>query len=214
MTPLARLGLSGLLLSCGLSATVTAWADIYQFIGDDGTPHFSDQPTDARFRLLLRADNAERSQLSDRTHLAKSGSAATKQRFEAEISAAALANRIDANLLHAVIQTESSYNPKALSPKGAKGLMQLMPATARRYGVSDPFDAIQNVQAGALHLRELLDLFSGDTELALAAYNAGTAAVLAHGRRIPPFAETTRYVPTVLRSYDILNRKHRRDTPS
>ena len=84
--------------------------------------------------------------------------------------------------------------------------MQLMPATARRYGVADPFDSAQNLRGGAHHLRDLLDLFSGNKELALAAYNAGTGAVLAHGRRIPPFTETTRYVPAVLQRYELLRR--------
>lgn len=101
-------------------------------------------------------------------------------------------------LLHAVIAVESSYDARAVSPKGAKGLMQLMPDTARRFGVSDPFDPEQNVRAGATYLRSLLDLFEGDTRLALAAYNAGENAVIRSGNRIPDFAETQAYVPRVL----------------
>ena len=93
---------------------------------------------------------------------------------------------------------ESSYDARAVSPKGAKGLMQLMPDTARRFGVSDPFDPEQNVRAGATYLRSLLDLFKGDTRLALAAYNAGENAVIRSGNRIPAFAETQAYVPRVL----------------
>src|SRR4029450_9078438 len=105
---------------------------------------------------------------------------------------------VSPQLLHAVIAVESSYDARAVSPKGAKGLMQLMPDTARRFGVSDPFDPEQNVRAGATYLRSLLDLFEGDTRLALAAYNAGENAVIRSGNRIPDFAETQAYVPRVL----------------
>lgn len=177
-----------------------AAADVFHFIAEDGTPTFSDQPSDARFRLLLRSDPQVRAAASP-TPLRLGTTAARRRFFKEEISAAAQAYRIDAALLHAIVEVESGYNVKAVSPKGALGLMQLMPATARRYGVADPLDAAQNLRGGARHLRSLLDFFSGNNELALAAYNAGIGAVLAHGRRIPPFAETRRYVPAVLHSY-------------
>lgn len=105
---------------------------------------------------------------------------------------------VPAALLLAVIDTESGYAPRAVSPRGALGLMQLMPDTARSYGVVDAFDVGQNIDAGARHLRHLLDRFGSDTRLALAAYNAGAGAVSRHGNRIPPFAETMAYVPLVL----------------
>jgi len=101
-------------------------------------------------------------------------------------------------LLHAVIAVESGFDSRAVSPKGALGLMQLMPQTARQLGVRDPFDPAQNVAAGAAYLRSLLDRFNGNLELALAAYNAGEVAVVRAGYRIPPFAETRAYVPRVL----------------
>jgi len=101
-------------------------------------------------------------------------------------------------LLHAVIQVESGYQPNARSPKGAQGLMQLMPATAERFGVRDAFDPQQNIRGGALYLKWLLEYFRGDLRLALAAYNAGEAAVVKAGYRIPPIAETRDYVPKVL----------------
>jgi soluble lytic murein transglycosylase-like protein len=106
--------------------------------------------------------------------------------------------QIPAHLLHAVIAVESAYDAKAVSPKGAQGLMQLMPATARRFGVLDSFDPRQNVLGGALYLKWLLDLFGGDLQLAVAAYNAGEQAVIKAGYRIPNLAETQRYVPRVL----------------
>jgi soluble lytic murein transglycosylase-like protein len=114
---------------------------------------------------------------------------------------AARAHGLDSALLHAVIAVESGYDAKAVSKKGATGLMQLMPATAKRYGVADAFDPAQNVSGGAKYLRDLLDLFDSDTRLALAAFNAGENAVLKYGRRIPPYRETLRYVPKVLDHY-------------
>jgi soluble lytic murein transglycosylase-like protein len=100
-----------------------------------------------------------------------------------------------------VIQTESSYNSGATSPKGAGGLMQLMPDTARELGVKDVYDPKANIQGGARYLKRLMTLFDNDISLAVAAYNAGPQAVLSRGGVIPPFAETQRYVPNVLRQY-------------
>ncbi len=105
---------------------------------------------------------------------------------------------VSAELLHAVIAAESAYDPLALSRRGAIGLMQLLPATAKRFGALDPYVPRENVRAGAQYLRWLMRMFEGDLELVLAAYNAGEQAVVKAGRRIPPFAETQAYVPRVL----------------
>lgn len=110
---------------------------------------------------------------------------------------------VDAALLHAVIQAESAYNPYAVSPKGAVGLMQLMPDTAERYGVTDRTDVESNLQGGASYLRDLLDLFQNDVKLALAAYNAGEQAVERYGNKIPPYRETTHYVQKVMALYNL-----------
>ena len=117
------------------------------------------------------------------------------------VSAAAKANEVPAALLHAVIRAESRYNADATSAKGAGGLMQLMPETAREMGVKDVYDPKSNIQGGAKYLKRLLTLFDNDIALAVAAYNAGPQAVLSRGGVIPPFAETQRYVPDVLRQY-------------
>lgn len=116
------------------------------------------------------------------------------------VTRAAADFQMDPALLLAVIHAESGFDPDALSPRGAVGLMQLMPATAGRYGAGDPHDPAFNVRAGAEHLRYLLNRY-GDLPLALAAYNAGEGAVERHRMRVPPYAETRRYVPRVMALY-------------
>ena len=111
----------------------------------------------------------------------------------------AQAQDVSPQLLHAVVAVESGFDPKAISRKGAMGLMQLMPDTARRFKVADPFDARQNLAGGATYLKWLLEKFGGDVQLALAGYNAGENAVVRAGFRIPPYAETRAYVPRVLK---------------
>ena len=117
--------------------------------------------------------------------------------IDAAVTAASIQHGVDANLIRAIIRAESNYNPNVVSSAGAMGLMQLMPATARSLGVSDPFDIFQNVNAGTSYIASLLNRFDGNVELALAAYNAGWPRVQQHGG-IPPFAETQVYVPRVL----------------
>ena len=104
-------------------------------------------------------------------------------------------------LIHSVIKVESNYNPFAISPKGALGMMQLIPATARRFGVADVFNPVENIQGGARYLKYLLDLYHGDYPLALAAYNAGEDAVARYGG-VPPFPETRNYVLQVGKRFD------------
>ncbi|MFO1352996.1 MAG: lytic transglycosylase domain-containing protein [Gammaproteobacteria bacterium] len=123
----------------------------------------------------------------------------TPSRLARLIDRLAKEHGLEPALLDAVIRVESAYQPNATSPKGAMGLMQLMPATARRFGVHDPYDAEDNIRGGARYLRWLLDKF-GDVELALAGYNAGEGAVVDWGG-IPPYRETRRYVPRVLQAY-------------
>lgn len=124
--------------------------------------------------------------------------------FAPLLAEAAAQTGVDRRLLQAVAQVESGFNPAARSPKGAEGIMQLIPATGRRYGVTDPYDARQNVLAGARYLADLLRRFDQDVDIALAAYNAGEGAVERFGRRIPPYRETRDYVPRVKRAYQAL----------
>ena len=127
-----------------------------------------------------------------------------RRRFHAEIASAARKAGLDAALVHAVIGVESAYREHAVSPKGAVGLMQVMPDTGRRYGVENLTLPVQNISAGTRYLSDLMRLFNGDLRLVLAAYNAGENAVMRHGGRVPPYPETLRYVPRVLSIYKSL----------
>jgi soluble lytic murein transglycosylase-like protein len=130
-----------------------------------------------------------------------SPSGLNKTRYTNLIADAASRNGVEERLLHAVIQTESAYNPSAVSRAGAVGLMQLMPDTARRYGVYNRTDPTQNVDAGSRYLKDLLDMFNYNLGLAVAAYNAGENAVIRYNNSIPPYRETQNYVRQVLSLY-------------
>ena len=123
-----------------------------------------------------------------------------RDRYVATVTRIAQQHQLDRALVEAVISAESAFNPRALSPAGAQGLMQLMPATAKRFSVNDPYDPEQNIRGGSRYLRLLLDQFQ-DTRLALAAYNAGENAVIRYGYTIPPYRETQQYVERVLAFY-------------
>ncbi len=129
-------------------------------------------------------------------------SALARLPYSGDVAAAARSSNLDPALVHAVISVESGHRQDAVSPKGAVGLMQLMPGTALRYGVKTPGKSHEdNLRAGTRYLRDLLDLFENRLDLALAAYNAGEGAVQKYGNRIPPYRETQNYVPNVLQKY-------------
>ena len=113
-------------------------------------------------------------------------------------------NSVDPLLLYAIMHQESTFKPRAMSNKGARGLIQLMPGTALRFGVSNIWDAKQNIEGGTRYVRFLLDTFAGDVKLALAGYNAGEGAVMKYGYRIPPYSETQEYVRRISRRYDLI----------
>jgi soluble lytic murein transglycosylase-like protein len=175
---------------------------IYTFADDQGQVYLSNVPDDSRYHMLDPATAAPGLQPGDAAERNAALDPAQLRRYGNVVAQAAGRYGIDAALLHAVISVESGYNAKAVSKRGAAGLMQLMPETARRYGVADVFDPADNVRAGAQYLTDLLKLFDNDVRLALAAYNAGEAAVIKYGRRVPPYRETTAYVPRVVGFYE------------
>lgn len=164
------------------------------------------EPTNQRagYELLIendiRSPSKSENTLAMNNHSNESHGLSRQQVSEAVASASAQTS-IDPALIHAVIRVESNYNTRAVSRRGAQGLMQLMPSTARRFNVTNPYDPAQNVLAGAQYLRELHTLFNGNMPLILAAYNAGPKAVSKNHMRIPPFVETRLYVPKVLDVY-------------
>lgn len=183
-----------------LSVPGTVLADIYGYTDAAGVRHFTNTPQDNRYTLVVAV---QRESGGSGTALLPPPvvKAEDRQRFGTLVNDAALAHQVDAALVHAVISAESGYNPRAVSKKGATGLMQLMPDTARRYGVVDAFDPAQNIRGGTQYLRDLLKMFDNNMELAIAAYNAGEKAVVRYGNQIPPYRETLNYVPRVLKYY-------------
>lgn len=201
--------LLALLLSLAV-LPVTGIADVYKYVDADGRIHFTDSPLAGdEYSLEWQRAAAKVVSESRKKKIIASGRrmaaprlpkdlSSRRARFARLIEQAARENNLYPELIHAVVRTESAYDPSAVSSAGAIGLMQLMPPTAERFGVNDIWDPVENLRGGARYLRELLDLFGHDLRLALAAYNAGENAVAKYGNRIPPYPETQRYVRKVL----------------
>jgi len=207
------------------AASAAARADIYVLVEKNGSVRFSNVPNDPRYRLYHREPEHKLRETSEFHNVRNPGDyrlrapwgrkiepevlanpRLARQPFQAHVVEAAKQTNLDPALIHAVIVAESNYNPDAVSPKGAQGLMQLLPDTARRYGVlrKEIREPEKNILAGAQYLADLLQMFDGDVRLALAGYNAGENSVVRHGHRIPPYPETLAYVPRVLNTYDRL----------
>ena len=196
----AVLSLLALLACAGPAA-----ADIFSFRDERGVVHFTNMPNgDKRFKLIRKEETGNSGAASvgaPRVAQLFMPAKADILRFSSMIENASKTHGVDSALVHAVITAESGYNPGATSRAGAKGLMQLMPDTAARYGVRNIVDPQENINGGVRYLRDLITMFNGNLELAVAAYNAGENAVIRHGNRIPPYAETVHYVPKVLGFY-------------
>lgn len=230
--PFAR-WLAPLVLGTALMASHAAVhaADIYGYVDAGGTAHFASEKLDERYRIFFRGgqsfDTAKGFGAAGRAGAQADGAvphasqsllalfeaSPTYRTAKSALQVASSKHDIDYELLQALVATESGFNAQAVSPKGAVGLMQLMPATAQRYGVAADkrttiedklFDPRINIAAGSRYLRDLIAMFPGQIELAIAAYNAGEGAVQRAGNRIPNYRETQNYVRTVLQLYAYL----------
>lgn len=195
------LRLCSLLFGLAALLSAQAHANIYSFTDAHGVTHFTNVPNDSRYRLLYRTgpNGLKKSAIAPKAELGIMRR--NERRYRSLVDTVADQEHVDKALLQAVIAVESGFNPYAVSPKGAIGLMQVMPETGRRCGVKDLFDPRENVRCGASYLAGLLKRFR-DVRLALAAYNAGEDAITKYGNRIPPYEETLFYVPKVMRLYD------------
>ena len=165
----------------------SAPADIYRYIDENGVMHFTNAPTSGKFKLFMRERKVFISKLDS-------------NQFDPIISEASKKYGIEAPLIKAVIKAESDFDPNAISHKGARGLMQIMPMNYRLLNVENPFDPNQSIEGGARYLRDMLDRYKGSLNLSLAAYNAGPGAVDRHGG-VPPYPETTEYIERVMKYY-------------
>ena len=181
-------------------------ADIYKFTDTDGRVYYTDEPRHSLYKRIIKSKTFRYSNLNSNLNnyhaKVRTYTGANKKKFAELIQQAAYRHHVDAKLVHAVIQTESAYNSAAHSPKGAVGLMQLMPDTARRFGVSDRNDPDQNIDGGTRYLKHLINMFNPNLDLAVAAYNAGENAVIRYNNSIPPYPETQNYVKQVLALYN------------
>lgn len=189
-------------------ATPCAADGLYGYVDENGVAHWSNRALEGY--ILFRKDPPAAPEAAAAGGQAKLAvaegarvpAAALRKRYSDLVARVAREQQLDAALLHAVVSVESGYNERARSPKGASGLMQLMPATAQRYGVMDVWNPLENLRGGARYLRDLLVLFKDNLNLALAAYNAGEGAVIGSGYKVPPYPETRSYVPRVLQHYE------------
>jgi len=174
-----------------LFAPVSTFADFYMKVEPDGCIVFTNTPNTGGFVMIY--DEVEEEYVTyDYYYYSVSD-------YDTIINTAAMLYAVDPSLIKAVIKTESNFDPNAVSNKGACGLMQLIPETAERFSVTDIFDPRQNIYGGTEYLSYLLNLFHGDTELALAGYNAGENAVIKYDNQIPPYKETQNYVKKVMK---------------
>jgi hypothetical protein len=178
-------------------------ADIYKYVDNEGVVHFTNVPTDGKFKLFYRETPV---------HFQPT-LAPQLEKYDLLIFKAAEKYNMDYNLIKAVIKAESNFNPQAVSRAGARGLMQLMPKTAYAYQVKNSFQPEENIEGGVRYLRYLLNLFQGDLYLSLAAYNAGENAVISYSG-VPPYRETRTYVQRVLRFYQEYSKESKTAIPA
>ena len=189
---------AGLALLCLLLLPLPAGAQIYSWRDGNGNLVLANTPNAAAGAgPLVRSYPVPPSADVPAPRRLSATASDRARMYDGIITEHARANDVRPDLVRAVVQVESAFNPYALSPKGAQGLMQLMPATAQQFGVKNAYNPEENVRAGVAYLRQLLDRYENDEELALAAYNAGPGAVDKYGQNVPPYAETKNYVAQI-----------------
>ncbi len=194
--------LGSILLAHLLLFSGTSYGGIYKWVDENGVIHFTNCPRDSRFTLYIRESNEDvDGEEPSSNHLPLKG----QNLFDSLIEEYSRKHNIDSALIKAMIRVESGFNPLAVSRKGAMGLMQLMPQTARRMNVMNVFDPRENIEGGIRYFKYLLSLFNNDLRLSLAAYNAGEN-VVSELRSIPPYRETIDYVRKVLTYYQAYKR--------
>ena len=193
-----RCQVSGLLITLLLIAPSLTQADIYKYVDKHGRIILTDKPRNDNYKLLVKTWKGWEEK---KNTVAYDKFTVNKTKYASTIAYYASRYRLPKSLLDAVITAESAYDPNAISRAGAVGLMQLMPETAKRYGVSNRRNPSANVNGGTRYLRDLLKMFDNKLELALAAYNAGEGAVKEHGNKVPPYKETRNYVKKVIAYY-------------
>ncbi len=186
-----------LVLTVVLCAASPAAAQIYSWRDADGKLVLSDRPHPDKGRQQTVTTYAVHGATTVRATTPLTTSASKSAPYESAITEYSRRLGVAADLVRAVIQVESAFNPRAVSEKGAMGLMQLMPATAKELGVSDPFNPDENIRGGVTYLKQLLTRYDQKVELALAAYNAGMGNVEKYGNTVPPFKETRNYVSKI-----------------
>ncbi|MFT5132890.1 MAG: soluble lytic murein transglycosylase-like protein [Gammaproteobacteria bacterium] len=189
--------LTGVVLVLALPSSVMA--DIYKYVDKHGRVILTDKPRSDNYKLLVKTWKGWEEQKT--SNIAYDKFSANKKKFASTIEYYASRYSLPTSLINAVITAESAYDPNAISRAGAVGLMQLMPETAKRYGVRNRRSPSDNVNGGTRYLRDLLKMFDNNVTLALAAYNAGEGAVKKHGNQVPPYKETRNYVKKVIAYY-------------
>jgi len=182
---------------CLFFLTTPSSAGIYRYVDERGVIHFTNCPRDPKFKLYIRESKED---VGDENHSSPISYIKDSNQYDSLISEFSKKYQVDFALIKAMIRAESGFNPSAVSRKGAKGLMQLMPDTALRMNVSNMFNPRENIEGGVRYFKYLLSLFNNDLRLSLAAYNAGEN-VVGELRSIPPYRETVDYVKKVLSYY-------------
>jgi soluble lytic murein transglycosylase-like protein len=182
---------------CLFFLTTPSSGGIYRYVDERGVIHFTNCPRDPKFKLYIRESKED---VGDENHSSSVSYIKDSNQYDSLISELSKRYQVDFALIKAMIRAESGFNPFAVSRKGAKGLMQLMPETASRMNVSNIFNPRENVEGGVRYFKHLLSLFNNDLRLSLAAYNAGEN-IVAELRSIPPYRETVDYVKKVLSYY-------------